>query len=487
VKLEEWQKFRLGETFGWKRKDGSRRFKTSYNEYGRKNGKSFEGAGVALYCEGGDGEPGAQVYCAATKEEQAREAVHDAAKAMIAQSPELRKYYKVLAKAIVVHRAGASFKPLGANSKTQDGLNCHCAIIDETHAHTDRRVWMKLKTSMVSRRQPLTWIITTAGVYDPGSIGWELHQDAVNVLEGVYEDDSLFAYIAAPDDKDDWTKPKTWWKANPNLGVSVKLEAIAELCEEAKRKPSFENEFKQMHLNLWVEQVTRWLSMEAWRKCAGRGDLSGRPCFGGLDLSTKLDMTAFCLWFPPARDGRADDRHDLLWRFWIPEERVREMAKTGREPYLMWAETGALTMTPGDSIDNEFIRRDINRLAERYQIAEIAFDPWNAWELSLKLSDEDGLVMVETRQGFRSMSEPAKEFERLVVSRMLRHGDDPVARWMASNVAVRQDSNGNIMPDKAKSTKKIDGIVAAIMAGGRMLVHQDEGLSVYEERGLTVL
>ncbi len=481
--LEDWQKFRIGETFGWRRRDGTRRFRTSYNEVARKNGKSTEGGGIGLYLEGADNEPGAQVYCAATKEEQAR-IVHDAAKNMVTQSPDLARFYTVLAKNIVCYRLKAKFRPIGADSRTEDGFNVHGCIIDETHAHTDRRVWMKLKTGMGARRQPLMWIITTAGIYDPTSIGWELHNDAVNILEGVYEDDSLFAYIAAADEDDDWTNPETWWKANPNLGISVKWEALAELCEEAKRKPSFENEFRQMHCNQWVEQVTRWLSMDRWKACGGRlGSLEGRICYGGLDLSQKLDLTAFCLWFPPTE---AEPKHDLVWRFWIPEERVREMARTGRVPYAAWAAAGVLTATPGDVIDYDFIRRDINKLGEQYNIQEIAFDPYNAWDISQRLATEDGFVMAETRQGMRSMSEPSKEFERLIVAKQLRHGDNPVARWMAANVAVRKDVNGNYMPDKEKSTQKIDGIVAAIMALGRVLVHKQQR-SVYEDRGILVL
>ena len=470
--LADWQKFCISETFGWMRRDGSRRFRTSYNEVGRKNGKSTTGAGIGLKGTGADGEEGAQVYCAATKEEQAREAIHDTAKAMVAQAPGLRRFYQVNAKSIVVMRTHSSFKPLGANSKTQDGLNCHFAVIDETHAHTDRRVWMKLKTSMGARRQPLIWIMTTAGVYDPASIGWELHDDAVKVLEGVYDDDSLFAYIAAADEDDDWTDPATWWKANPNLGISVKLDYLAELCEEAKRKPSFQNEFRQMHCNQWVEQVTRWLSMERWKSCskAKLTGLEGRACYMGLDLSQKLDLTAACLWFPPKDAG---EKHKLLWRYWVPEERVREVAQTGRVPYASWVDAGWLTTTPGDGVDYDVIRQDILKLAERYSIQEIGFDPYNAWDISGKLGNDDGFQMREVRQGYLTLSEPTKEFERLVVTGELDHGQNPVSHWMASNAVIRKDPAGNIKPDKERATAKIDGIVAAIIALVCVLVHQE--------------
>jgi phage terminase large subunit-like protein len=472
LKLEDWQRFRIGETFGWRRKDGTRRFRTSYNEVPRKSGKSTEAGGIGLYLFGADHEQGAQVYCAATKEEQAR-IVHDTAKAMVRQSPELGRFFKVFAKSIVCYQLHSRFKPLGADSKTQDGLNVHGAIIDETHAHTDRRVWMKLKTAMGAREQPLIWIITTAGIYDPASIGWELHDDAVKVLEGVYDDDSLFAYIAAMDEDDDWTQPATWWKANPNLGISVKLDYLAELCEEAKRKPSFQNEFRQMHCNQWVEQVTRWLSMERWKTCskAKLTGLEGRACYMGLDLSQKLDLTAACLWFPPKDEG---EKHKLLWRYWVPEERVREVAQTGRVPYASWVDAGWLTTTPGDGVDYEFIHRDILQLGERFNIQEIGFDPYNAWDISGRLGNDDGFQMREVRQGYLTLSEPTKEFERMVVTGELDHGQNPVSHWMASNAVIRKDPAGNIKPDKERATAKIDGIVAAIIALVCVLVHEEQ-------------
>lgn len=480
IKLEPEQKFMLSEVFGWKRADGTRRFRTAHNEVSRKFGKSLMGGGVGLYLEGPDQEPGAQVYAAATKEEQAR-IVHDAAKNMVDASDELKEFFQVFAKAITCPIMGATFKPLGANSKTQDGMNAHGAIIDEVHAHTDRRVYMKLKTSMGARRQPLTYIITTAGIYDPESIGWELHEYACKVLDGVFDDDSLFAYICAADEGDDWTDPATWWKANPNLGISVKWDYVREQCEEAKRRPSYENEFRQMYCNEWVEQVERWLQMSAWKACGGPlRDLENRVCYGGLDLSSKLDLTSLCLDFPDS-----DKTHDFLWRCWIPEARIAEMERslTGRVPMAQWRDAGWLIPTPGNAVDYHFIREEINKLGQQHSIKEIGFDPFTAWQLAQELSDEDGFTMVETRQGMRSMSEPSKELERLVVTKALRHGDNPVARWCASNAVIRRDCNANYMPDKAKATGKIDAIVAAIIAISRSILYQDT-TSIYETRGM---
>jgi len=300
----------------------------------------------------------------------------------------------------------------------------------------------------------------------------------------VFEDDSLFVFICAADDQDDWTDPGTWWKANPNLGISVKWDYVREQCEEAKRRPSYENEFRQMYCNEWVEQVERWLQMSKWKDCGGPlRPLEGRVCYGGLDLSSKLDLTAFCLDFPGA-----DKTHDFLWRCWIPEDRVREMelSLTGRVPMRQWVNAGWLITTPGNTIDYDFIRAEINDLAKQYHIAEIGYDPFSAWQIAQDLGDKDGFVMAEMRQGMRTMSEPSKELERLIVARQMRHGDNPVARWCASNVATRRDVNANIMPDKIKSTGKIDAIVAAIIAIGRSMLYENPD-SLYEERGILVL
>src|SRR5690606_24220217 len=307
-----------------------------------------------------------------------------------------------------------------------------------------------------------------AGVYNPASIGWEMHDYAVNVLQGVFEDETFFAYIAAADEEDDWQDPATWAKANPNLGVSVKLEYLEELADRAAKSPSFLNTFFRYHLNIWTQQLERWIPIEAWDRCGGpvdEGALIGRRCFGGLDLSSTIDITALALAFP-AEDGS----YDLVMRFWVPEDRLHERSERDRVPYDAWARDGWLQVTPGNVVDYGFIREEIHRLADRYEIVELAYDPWNASKLAVELFG-DGVPMVEFRQGYASMSPAAKEFERLVTAGLLRHGGHPVLRGMANNVTIRQDPAGNIKPDKERSREKIDGIVAAIMAIGRASVH----------------
>ena len=482
--LDPWQRELLREVFGWFRADGTRRFRTAWVEIARKNGKTEIGAAVGVYMLVFDREPGAEVYSSATKRDQAR-ILFDAGKAMVKQSGNLQRYIKTHRANMSCEALGSKFEPLGADGDTLDGLNAHCNLIDEIHAHKDRLVYDVLVTSMGARRQPLTFIITTAGTYDPEQIGWLLHQKAEQVLEGVVEDESFFAYIAAADPDDDWRDPGSWEKANPNLGVSVKREYMEEMARKAESEPSFLNTFLRLHLNIWTQQVTRWIAMEHWQACARKMRLElfkGRPCFVGLDLSTTTDITALALAFPPTEEG---EDWGLFTRFWVPEYRVQEEAKRGVAPYDRWVQAGMMHETPGNVIDYGYITADIAKLADTHDIEEIAYDPWNATQTATEL-EADGYTMVEVRQGYASISEPSKEFERLVVSGKLHHPDNPVMRWMMNNVAVATDPAGNIKPNKDPkrgSRGKIDGVVAAIMAIARAIVWVN-ARSVYNDRGI---
>jgi phage terminase large subunit-like protein len=469
--LEDWQKRIIRAVFGWKRADGSRRYRIAYIEVPRKNGKSELAAALGLYLLVADHEPGAEVYSSATKKDQAK-IVHDTATAMVKASPELKRFVKVFRNNLHAPRLGSKFEPLGADSNTLDGLNPHGNIVDELHAHKDRGVWDVLDTAMGARRQPLTLAITTAGVYESESIGWLQHEHAVKVLEGVVEDDAFFAFVAAADEGDDWAVETTWQKANPNYGVSVKPEYLKAQSEKAAAQPSFLNTFLRLHLDRWTQQRDRWLTIEHWNACEadlGRKEYLGReqsllgaPCYGAFDLSTKLDISALVLYFP--------ESHTLLCRFWVPEENVMERVRRDRVPYDAWIRDGWLAATPGNVIDYEFIKQEAIALSQRYDLRELGFDPWNATQIATQLGGDEGLRLVEVRQGYKTLSEPAKEFEKLIVSKALRHGGHPVLRWMVSNVAIRTDPNGNIAPDKAASSDRIDGVVASIMALSRAIV-----------------
>ena len=483
IVLEEWQRDIYRAVFGWLRRDGTRRYRTAYIEIPRKNGKSVKGSGTGLYLTVADDEGGAQVYSAATKKDQAK-IVHDGATKMVKASPELRRFVRTFRNNISCERLGSKFEPLGADSSTLDGLNTHGLIEDETHAHTDRHVHDVLVTSMGARRQPLAWIITTAGVYDPESIGWELHERAVQVLEGVIDDDSFFAYIAAMDEGDDYTDPEVWAKANPNLGVSLKYDYMSEQCERARTTPSYLNTFLRYHLNRWTQQATRWIPTEKWSACDRIVDeavLQGRECYGGLDLSRTTDLTAFVLAFP-----NPDRSIDLLFRFWCPLERIVERAKADRVPFDAWQRDGWLTATEGNEVDYQTIRATIGDLAGRFKIREIAFDPWNATETAQRLGG-DGFQMVEMRQGFKTLSEPSKKFEAAVLDRRIGHltpkGPHPVMRWNVANVTVIEDAAENIKPTKPTEKSRIDGVIASVMAVGRASLALPQ-TSIYATRGL---
>jgi phage terminase large subunit-like protein len=492
--LEEWQRRIVRIIFGWVRADGTRRFRTAYVEVARKNGKSLLASGLGLYLLVADQEPGAEIYSFATKEEQARLLWLEAGKT-VTKSELLKRHVKVLADSITFDAAGGFFKPLGSDSDTQDGLNPHAGIADELHAHKTRGMWDVIQSGMGARREPLMVAITTAGVFRPESIGWEKHDYAQKVLDGVFEDEAFFAFIAAPDEGDDHFGDVALQKANPNWGISVKPAWLRERAEEARALPSALNEYLRKHLNVWSQQSTAWLSLEDWRACdpmpLPREDhersLEGLSCRAGLDLSSKLDLTALVLEFETER-GR-----ELLCRFWLPEDRATDEEQRGRTHYAQWAREGWLTLTPGNAIDYDYIKAELARLSKRYRILELAFDPWGAQKLVNDLVKEEIAslepgterpVCVECGQGYKSLSEATKDFEVSVVTGKLKHNGHPVLRWCANNVVVVQDEAGNVKPNKAKATGKIDGIVAAIMARSRSIVAPAEETP---EAGFSVL
>ncbi len=462
--LGPWQKFIVGSIFGWKRADGTRRFRVADDEVPRKNGKSTLAAGIGLYLQIADGEPGAEVYSVATKRDQAK-IVFNAAKAMVKATPALAARIAPYQNSLVFEKTASTFQPLGADADTMDGLDVHGAIIDELHAHKTRDAFDVIDTGTGARRQPLLFIITTAGS-DTESVCWEQHDYSIKILEGILEDDEWFAYIATIDEGDDWADPEAWRKANPNFGISVSPADLARKCKKAQATPHAQNSFRRLHLNEWTEQVNRWLDMAQWRKGGTDfdvADLAGRECFGGLDLSSRIDLSAFELVFPPEGDER---KWKVLSYFFAPADNVLKRQRRDRVPYRDWIKAGYITATPGDLIDYDAIRDRINELGETYRIRQIGFDSWNATHIGTQLT-ADGFEMVEVRQGPKSMGGPSKDFEAYVNGARIDHGNNPVLTWMASSVTARLDRNDNPLPDKATSRTRIDGIVAAIMALGR--------------------
>lgn len=492
--LEPWQKFIVGSVFGWRRTDGRRRFRMVYVQIARKNGKSELASGVGLYCLTADGEEGAEIYSAATMKEQAR-IVFETAQRMVRKSPSLSKIIGIYRNNLHVLATASKFEPLGADEDTMDGLNVHCALVDELHAHKSRGTWDVLETATGARSQPLMFGITTAGFIR--GIAWELRGYCVKLLQGAALDrstDATFAYVAEIDEGDDWMDQSCWPKANPNYGVSVQVDDMERLADKAKAIPGSQNNFRCKRLNQWVQQSVRWMSMPAWDECGDEIDpalLIGRRCFGGLDLSAKVDLCALSLVFPPIES-------DPMWRilpfFWCPEAKIAMVSGghlVDRVPYDAWRDAGLLEQTQGDVVDHAVIRRRIVELGQKYKIVEIGFDSWNASQMAVWLQ-EDGFNLFEMRQGARTMSEPMKDLEALVLSGRIAHGANEVLRWMADNVNAKLDDNENIKPDKKNSSGKIDGIVATIMALGRAnLQQQDPGAlleaSILATRGVPTI
>lgn len=470
--LSPWQKFVVGSVFGWKRKDGTRRYRYVYEEVPRKNGKSTMLAGIGLDMLLCDHEPGAEVYAAATKRDQAR-IIFDEAKRMVSSSTQLAASIARFKLNLSVASTSSKFEPLSSDDRTLDGLNPHCVLIDELHRHRTRALLDVLDTALGARRQPLLWVITTAGDDDPESVYSQENDYACKVLDGIVEDDSLFAYIATIDRGDDWTLPATWAKANPNLGISVKFDDLERQARKAQRSPSALIAFKRLRLNVRSASSERAIDMEVWKRNSGGKfdpDKLGRlRCWGGLDISSKVDISAFVKLFEPDADGV----FKIACRFFMPANTIEERAEKDRMPYRRWVEEGWIEPTPGNAIDHGTIRAAILGDAKQFDIHDIAFDPWNAMQLAMECNSH-GINMVEFVQGLRSYTHPTQELQALLASSRLDHGDNPVLAVMASNLKVQRDKNLNEMPHKAHSIGRIDGMTALIMAIGRYSDSQSE-------------
>jgi phage terminase large subunit-like protein len=486
LQLEPWEQFILASIFGWKRHDGTRRFRTAILEVARKNGKSTIAAAVGLYMLVADGEGGAEVYSAATKREQAQIS-HSEATRMAKSSPQLQKILKFYKDNLFIENTASKFIPLGADSDTLDGLNVHCAIVDEIHAHKTRDTWDLLETATGARRQPLMFGISTAG-YDRQSLFFGQHEYTQKILSGVIEDDTWFGVIYALDEGLDWQDESTWIQANPNLGVSKKLDDMQRMAARAKEMPSALNSFQRLHLDMWTQVETIWLPVEHWKQCNGAVDaegLRGRTCYGGLDLSSTTDITAFVLVFPPQAD---EDAYQVICRFWLPEDSMKERVRRDRVPYDAWVRQGYLNLTPGNTIDYEFVIAQIDKDMQAYDLPEVAFDRWGASRIQTQLAELGGdKFMIQFGQGFASMSAPFKELEKLILSHRIAYGNNPVLGWMAYNVVAVTDPANNQKPDKSRSREKIDGVVALIMALDRATRHEGEGNSIFGTGEMIIL
>lgn len=483
--LIDWQEQIKRDLFGIIKPNGYRQFNTAYIEIPKKQGKSELAAAVALLLTCGDGEQRAEVYGCAADRQQAS-IVFEVAADMIRMCPALNKRCKILTatKRIVFEPTNSFYQVLSAEAYSKHGFNIHGVVFDELHTQPNRKLFdVMTKGSGDARMQPLYFLITTAGT-DTKSICYETHQKAKDILEGRKIDPTFYPVIYGADESDDWTDPKVWKQANPSLGITVGLDKVKAACESARQNPAEENSFRQLRLNQWVKQAVRWMPMEKWDRCAfdvNPEELEGRVCYGGLDLSSTTDITAFVLVFPPANE---DDRYAVLPYFWIPEENMMQRVNRDHVPYDLWERQGFLQTTEGNVVHYGFIEKFIEQLGERFNIREIAFDRWGAVQMVQNLEGM-GFTVVPFGQGFKDMSPPTKELMKLVLEERIAHAGHPVLRWMMDNIYIRTDPAGNIKPDKEKSTEKIDGAVATVMALDRAIrCGNDSSESVYDSRGL---
>lgn len=486
--LIDWQERIIRDLFGILKKNGYRQFNTAYVEIPKKQGKSELAAAVALLLCCGDGEERAEVYGCAADRQQAG-IVFDVAADMVRMCPALNKRVKILAsqKRMVFQPTNSFYQVLSAEAYSKHGFNIHGVVFDELHTQPNRKLFdVMTKGSGDARMQPLYFLITTAGT-DTQSICYETHQKAVDILEGRKIDHTFYPVIYGAREDEDWTSPAVWKKANPSLGITVGIDKVQAACDSAKQNPGEENSFRQLRLNQWVKQSIRWMPMHKWDACAfqvSEDELEGRVCYGGLDLSSTTDITAFVLVFPPMDES---DKYAVLPYFWIPEDNVDLRVRRDHVPYDVWQRQGKLETTEGNVVHYGYIEKFIERLGERFNIREIAFDRWGAVQMVQNLEGM-GFTVVPFGQGFASMSPPTKELMKLVLEEKIAHGGHPVLRWNMDNIFIRTDPAGNIKADKAKSTEKIDGVIALIMALDRAIrCGNDSGESVYDSRGVLVI
>ena len=486
--LIDWQERIIRDLFGVLKPNGYRQFNTAYIEIPKKNGKSELAAAVALLLTCGDGEERAEVYgCAADRQQAA--IVFDVAADMVRMCPALNKRVKILTsqKRIVYVPTNSFYQVLSAEAYSKHGFNIHGVVFDELHTQPNRKLFdVMTKGSGDARMQPLYFLITTAGT-DTNSICYEQHQKAQDILEGRKIDKTFYPVIyGAPDDAD-WTSPEVWKNSNPSLGETIGMDKVEAACESAKQNPGEENAFRQLRLNQWVKQTVRWMPMHKWDACKVDFDeslLEGRVCYGGLDLSSTTDITAFVLVFPPTEE---DDHYYILPYFWLPEETLDLRVRRDHVPYDLWQRQGFLMTTEGNVVHYGFIENFIDELGTRFNIREIAFDRWGAVQMSQNLEGL-GFTLVQFGQGYRDMSPPTKELMKLTLEQKIAHNGHPVLRWNMDNIFIKRDPAGNIKPDKEKSTEKIDGTVATIMALDRAIrCGNDTGDSIYDSREMLVL
>ncbi len=483
--LLPWQEELVRHVYGTVDENGIRQHRSVYCSVGKKCGKTELIAALCLYALAADGEIGAEVYAAAADRKQAS-ICFNAALSMVRQNPALMKRMKIVEsqKRMIYLPTNSVFAVLSGDAKYQSGYNISCLCFDELFCQPDDRLYNMLTSGTGdARKQPLHFLISTAG-NDTNSICFKVYQKAKDIIEGRKSDPSFYPAIYEVGRDEPWDEEENWYKANPSLGVTIDVERVREACESAKQNPFEESSFRQLRLNQWVTASVRWMPMARWDSCdspVNPEDLYGRPCYAGIDLASVNDLCAMVLVFPPYG---GDEKYSILPFAWVPEGTIEQRSRRDHVKYDLWARDGYVLMTEGDTVDYDAIEMKVLELREHYDIREIAYDRWNAAMLIQHLSDE-GMTVVPFGQGFKDMSAPTRELYKLTLEKKLAHGGHPVLSWCMDNVVVQTDPAGNIKPSKAKSSEKIDLVVALIMALDRAIRNElSSSESVYEKRGL---
>jgi len=481
-----WQAFIVGNIFGWKLADGTRRFRVAFVETAKGSGKSPLAAGIGLYGLVADGEARAEVYAAATKKDQAQILFRDAV-AMVDQSPALT--HRIVKSGVgenvwnlAYREAGSWFRPISADDG-QSGPRPHFSLLDEIHEHKTGYVVEMLKAGQKWRRQPLMFMITNSGT-DLSSVCREYHDYAAKVAAGTIADDSFFGYVCALDEGEDPFKDEACWiKANPSLKAGLPgLKYLRDQVAQARGMPAKESVVRRLNFCQWVETAAPAIPREVWFACEDKtfdpARLLGRRCWGGLDLSSTTDLTALALLFEP-------DDEDPLWRlvtkFWLPGDALSEKADKDRVPYLAWRDGGHLEALPGRTVNKLAVAQLAAQVASLYDLQELAYDRWRIEDFK-RICDDEGIALplVPFGQGFKDMAPAVDEWERLLVGRLVRHDGNPVMTWCAANAVLVSDPAGNRKYSKEKATGRIDGVIATVMAAGRSLTGEGQGVSAWE-------
>ena len=483
--LADWQIFIVSQLYGWKRtSDGFRRFRTAYVEVPRKSGKSTFCSGLALYALIADGESSAECYSAATTREQARIVFGDASQ-MVKKSPQLLQHLKVHRSVILHEDSGSKFEPLSSDAGSLEGRNPSFSVIDELHIHKSSDVFDVLNVAGAARSSPLVFVISTSGTNREG-ICYQVREYGLKVIDPhlAVNDDTFFSAVWTIDDSDDWRDPEVWKKANPGYGISVYPDDLERMAKQAMESPSAETNFRTKRLNQWMSSSAAWITSQDWDNSTGTrppiSHFAGKPCYMGLDLASVSDFASMALIF--VEDGKLYP----YVQHYLPEDTVAKASGFIGEKYREWTKDGRITTTEGNITDLSYIEEDILKAMGTYNVREIAYDAYGATQLSASLI-EKGAPMVKVSQGIMSLSDPSKELEKAVKSKALVHGGDPVLAWMISNCVLYIDPNENIKIKKDGDKNKIDGVIALVMALGRLKVNGGLAENVYKRRGIRTL